>query len=114
MQRLGVAESYRALLRAQRITFSGDSKRLVDGAYVTRLEYLKHKDERDPLKIAQLVQIAHQARNIIAKNLVQGVRTAENADTYALRITSETEINSNDSIKKAPKGKIGSGCCQST
>ncbi|KAJ8329060.1 hypothetical protein BDV3_006285 [Batrachochytrium dendrobatidis] len=108
-----VIASYRALLRAERKTFSGDNKRIIDAAKATRLEYFKNKDEQDPAKIDQLIQIAQQARTIISRNIVQGVQAKSNSDLYSLRITDETEINSNDTIKQASKNGTKHKCCQS-
>ncbi|KAI8929338.1 hypothetical protein BC831DRAFT_509256 [Entophlyctis helioformis] len=107
--------SFRALLRAQRKTFQGDALQIANAARYTRQEFLKNKDVESPEEISKLVRIAKDAATLITRNVVQGVRKPATNDTYVLKITRDTEVNSNDTIKLAGKGavnKAAGGCCQ--
>ncbi|KAL2913033.1 hypothetical protein HK105_207488 [Polyrhizophydium stewartii] len=110
-----VLAAYRGLLRAQRKTFRNDGARIADAARFTRNEFLKNKkDISDPAKLEQLVQVAEQASALITHNVVQAVRKPTSSELFELRITPDTELGSNDSIKKArgaSVGAVGTGCC---
>ncbi|KAG0166208.1 hypothetical protein DFQ28_007712 [Apophysomyces sp. BC1034] len=51
------------------------------------------------LKELQKLALADQVATLLRQNVVQGVPLSE--DTYKLRITKETELGDNDSIRKA-------------
>ncbi|KAJ7940799.1 RF-1 domain-containing protein [Mycena leptocephala] len=78
--------AYRQLLRASSFTFSGD-ERILQG----------------DLRTLQNV-LAREIATIVRKNLVQATRidSSDNPDTWRVRITEETELGSNDSIKNPP------------
>ena len=81
----------------------------------TKTEFRKNQSEQDPTKIKQLIESANEAANIIRRNIVQGVKADNKEDVYSesivrlikliafkeLRITKDTEVNDNDSIKIA-------------
>ena len=79
-----------------------------DARIYTRREFEKNAHETDPQSLALLYRVAEQAEVIIRKNLVQGVLKDEKDNTFELRITKDTEVNDNLSIK----GGSSSGGCQ--
>jgi len=58
-----------------------------------RNEFLKHKSETDPSKIAELIAVAESAETFLRRNVVQGVQT--NRSTFRVRITEDTELQDN-------------------
>mmetsp|Transcript_1712 Transcript_1712/g.5172 ORF Transcript_1712/g.5172 Transcript_1712/m.5172 type:complete len:99 (-) Transcript_1712:133-429(-) len=63
--------AYRALLRAQRKTFSGDAEMMKAASARLKGEFIKHKDETDKAKISFLVEEARKAEDFLLKNVVQ-------------------------------------------
>ncbi|TPX62898.1 hypothetical protein PhCBS80983_g00075 [Powellomyces hirtus] len=113
-----VLRAYKDLLRAQRKTFEQDVFQISQAHQYTRQQFLKEKDETDPVKLAKLVKTAYQAATIIRKNVVQGVKSEKKDDAYLLKLDAEKEINSNDTIKLAkerqPAQRTGNApqrCC---
>ncbi|GAA5848609.1 hypothetical protein JCM8547_004572 [Rhodosporidiobolus lusitaniae] len=127
------ASAYRALLRAQRITFKGDDFALKAAHAQTRIIFnrfipsasasvspfsadpslppapdLKPKEgeltsEEVDEHIAGALEIAQYLRT----NVVQGVKTADG--NYALRIHKDTERGDNDTIKVAKASRAAGG-----
>lgn len=60
-----------------------------------RNEFAKHKNETDPSKIAELISVAEGAEKFLRCNVVQGVQT--DRGTFRLRITEDTELQTNAS-----------------
>ncbi|GAA5862235.1 hypothetical protein JCM3774_004833 [Rhodotorula dairenensis] len=120
------AAAYRALLRAQRLTFKGDEfalkaahqqtrvlfNRFIPSASASRSPFsatmtadsslpppsLAPEGELTPAKVDEHIAGAFEIAAFLRKNVVQGIRTDEG--NYSLRIHDETERGDNDSIKK--------------
>ncbi|SCV68981.1 BQ2448_2001 [Microbotryum intermedium] len=106
------ASAYRALLRAQRITFKGDDYALQKAHQQTRILFNKFlpsasalqqagpSSERPSLSSTEIdehIQSAHEIAAYLRKNVVQGIRNEEG--NYTLRFTEETERGDNSTIK---------------
>ena len=63
-----------------------------------RKEFLKHKRETDPSKIAELISVAESAEKFLRHNVVQGVQTDRN--TFRLRITEDTQLQDNAKLPR--------------
>ncbi|KAJ1567695.1 Mitochondrial zinc maintenance protein 1, mitochondrial [Nowakowskiella sp. JEL0078] len=92
--------AFRALLRAQRITFEGDLINRNSAKQHTKKLFLENKNVTDPEKINELINVAYDAEKIIRQNVVQGVRKAtsdaENKPVFELKIREETEKGDNN------------------
>ncbi|KAM0792462.1 hypothetical protein ACM66B_005137 [Microbotryomycetes sp. NB124-2] len=122
------AAAYRAMLRAQRITFKGDDFALQRAYEQTRILFNKFvpsaqrrasvaaslptnsafapgpTPEDRPLtsqEVDEHITTAFEIAQYLRKNVVQGVRNE--TGNYSLRITDDTERGDNDSIKMPPK-----------
>ncbi|KAK4058648.1 hypothetical protein OIO90_000092 [Microbotryomycetes sp. JL221] len=121
------ASAYRAMLRAQRVTFKGDEFALQRAYEQTRILFNKFTPSAQatssvaasrsdsafapgptPMdraltsqEIDEHIQTAFEIAQYLRKNVVQGVRNDEG--NYALRITEDTERGDNDTIKAPPK-----------
>ena len=100
-QRQRAVALYRTLMRTTRDLFRGDQRALLAARQETRRRFLSAKEERDPAKIDEGLDMGEQVNYILKHNVVQGVadKEAENA-TYKLRFTEHTELGSNDTIKQ--------------
>lgn len=88
-----VLSCYRSLHRTRLKVFRDDSFALEAGKQRIRTEFLKHKNETDPAKIAELIQMAEGAEKVLRCNIVQGIQTDNG--TFRLRITEDTELQNN-------------------
>ena len=88
-----VLSCYRSLHRTRLKVFRDDSFALEAGKQRIRTEFLKHKNETDPAKIAELIQMAEGAEKVLRCNIVQGIQTDNG--TFRLRITEDTEVQNN-------------------
>ena len=88
-------------MRTTRDLFRGDQRALLAARQETRQRFLSAKEERDPAKIDEGLDMGEQVNYILKHNVVQGVadKEAKNA-TYKLRFTEHTELGSNDTIKQ--------------
>ncbi|KAF8061565.1 hypothetical protein FPV67DRAFT_1509434 [Lyophyllum atratum] len=92
---------YRTLYRASNSTFAGDSHVLQAFRMKMRNDAIAARAIIDPETYEQQTQFGRE-------NVVQGVKvpnaqnTAEGKDTFRLRLTKDTELGSNDSIKDPP------------
>ncbi|KAJ7063154.1 RF-1 domain-containing protein [Mycena amicta] len=96
--------AYRQLFRAATLTFAGDDAVLQAFRAKIRQDALVAKQATDPSVYEQHNALAREISDILRKNIVQASRTAH-PDTWALRITRDTELGSNDSVKNA-KGLV--------
>ncbi|KAJ1957760.1 hypothetical protein IWQ62_005021 [Dispira parvispora] len=92
---------YRAVWRAGRTTFRGDTQAQRSLQRTLREKFDAQRKETDPLKIAEDIKMGRQVANILYRNVVQGVR--DNAsDRYQLQLDeSRHEINPNPPFKKS-------------
>ncbi|KDE06970.1 hypothetical protein MVLG_02708 [Microbotryum lychnidis-dioicae p1A1 Lamole] len=105
--------AYRALLRAQRITFKGDEYALNKAHQQTRVLFNKFIPSASALRnqagpslerpslsateIDEHIQSAHEIAAYLRKNVVQGIRNEDG--NYTLRFTEETERGDNSTIR---------------
>ena len=88
-----VLSCYRSLHKTRLKVFRDDSFALEAGKQRIKTEFLKHKNETDPTKIAELIQMAEGAEKVLRCNIVQGIQTDNR--TFRLRITEDTELQNN-------------------
>ncbi|KAF7338423.1 hypothetical protein MVEN_02068100 [Mycena venus] len=100
--RAAARSAYRQLLRASSSTFSGDERVLQAFRLKIRQDAVGARDITDPVAYEQRNTLAREIAAIVRKNLVQATRATENTDTWRVRITDETELGSNDTIKNPP------------
>lgn len=100
--------AYRNLLRAQRLTFKGDDAVLRAAYERTRKEYEDNRNVGDAVKVQDLIVQANETAEFVRRLVVQGVRNEAN-DAYQLRITKDTALGDNESIKQHRKRQIEQG-----
>ncbi|KAI9493063.1 hypothetical protein BDB00DRAFT_872780 [Zychaea mexicana] len=119
--RQAVIAAYRTLLRTQREVFGEDIRAIQAAKKETHSRFMQNKDETNVDVLEEKLKLADQVTSLLRKNVVQGVAQGSD-DMYKLRITKDTELGDNDSIKKAKgshrknrKGKAAAaqGCCGS-
>ncbi|KAF7295061.1 C-CAP/cofactor C-like domain-containing protein [Mycena indigotica] len=92
--------AYRQLFRAATATFAGDEPVLQAFRTKMRQDALVASSVTDPAAYEQHNTLAREISVILRKNIVQASRTQQ-SDTWTLRITEDTELGSNDSVKSA-------------
>ncbi|KAI8087718.1 uncharacterized protein B0P05DRAFT_532009 [Gilbertella persicaria] len=110
-------QAYRHLLKTQREVFANDHRAILAAKKETYARFMQSKDETNTDILEEKFNLARQVATLLRRNVIQGVPKDEN--TYKLRITKDTELGDNDSIKKAKniyrkKGKKHQhtgGCC---
>ncbi|PWN47819.1 hypothetical protein IE53DRAFT_348587 [Violaceomyces palustris] len=96
---------YKKLLRTTRKTFAGDENAVLAAKLETRRRFKEAAKETDPVKIEEGLDMADEIVTVFRKNVVQG-KWSDSSRAYHLRMTPETELGSNDSIKKARQQQI--------
>ncbi|KAJ7632468.1 RF-1 domain-containing protein [Roridomyces roridus] len=99
--RAAARSSYRQLLRASSSTFSGDTPVLRAFRAKIRQDAVVARDITDPVAYAQHNTLGLEIATILKKNIVQAARV-DDADTWRVRITEDTELGSNESVKNPP------------
>ncbi|ORZ03844.1 hypothetical protein BCR43DRAFT_467629 [Syncephalastrum racemosum] len=113
--RQAVLSAYRMLLRTQREVFGEDLRTIQAARKETRARFMQNKDESNVDVIEEKLKTADQIASLLRRNVVQGV--SEGEGTFKLRITKDTELGDNDSIKLAKgshrknRKKVAAGCC---
>ncbi|KAJ6496527.1 RF-1 domain-containing protein [Mycena vitilis] len=97
--RTAARSAYRQLLRASSSTFRGDENVLRAFRLKIRQDAVRARETTDPAVYEQHNALAREIASIVRKNLVQASRTDDTAETWRVRITEETEMGSNESIK---------------
>jgi len=92
--------AYRSIFRAAGSTFSGDPEILRAFVAKTRNDFVAARSQTDETAYAESVKFANEVAQVLRKNLVQG--RLQQDGVYNLRITPETELGSNDTIKNPP------------
>ncbi|KAI9276965.1 hypothetical protein BDA99DRAFT_494551 [Phascolomyces articulosus] len=108
--------AYRTLLRTQREVFGEDMRAIQAAKKETHARFMQNKDETNVDVLEEKLKLADQVTSLLRKNVVQGVPREDN--TYELRITKDTELGDNDTIKNAKgshrknrKKAAQQGCC---
>ncbi|KAK7689118.1 hypothetical protein QCA50_007809 [Cerrena zonata] len=100
--RASARAAYRDLLRAASTTFAGDPT--VQNAFRLKMrnEILPSSSTTDPSQFEQKVTLAREVADVLRKNIVQARKVnspSAEQDRYQLRITKDTELGDNESIK---------------
>jgi len=101
--------AYRALFRASAATFRGDQRILKAFREKIRSEAQAGRSEINSEAYAARVKLGYEVADVLLKNVVQGVKTErsvsrngsgeEKQEVWKLRLTKDTELGSNESIK---------------
>lgn len=89
--------AYRSIFRAASSTFKGDPEILRAFSLKTRGDFITARSQTDEVAYAENVKVANEIAQILRKNFVQG--RLQQDGVYNLRITPDTELGSNESIK---------------
>ncbi|KAJ7470602.1 RF-1 domain-containing protein [Mycena latifolia] len=98
--RASARSAYRSLLRASSSTFAGDEPVLRAFRSKIRQDAIAARDTTDPAVYEQHNALAREIAAILRKNFVQAARL--DGDTWRVRITKDTELGSNETIKNPP------------
>ncbi|KAF8626261.1 hypothetical protein AX15_004936 [Amanita polypyramis BW_CC] len=104
--RASARSAYRNLYRVASLTFRGDA--VVLGAFRQKMrqDAILSRSITNLKEYQQQEQLARDVADVLRKNVVQGVKVAEDPhsgfDTWRLHFRPETEMGSNDTIKKLP------------
>ncbi|KAI8636209.1 hypothetical protein BD408DRAFT_99631 [Parasitella parasitica] len=111
-----VIQAYRHLLKTQKQVFATDLKSVAAARKETYSRFMQSKDETNTDILEEKLQLAGQVETLLRKNVIQGVPQGNN--TFKLRITEDTELGDNDTIKntkninrKERAHKHTGGCC---
>ncbi|KAG7452677.1 uncharacterized protein BT62DRAFT_1070416 [Guyanagaster necrorhizus] len=94
--------AYRQLYRASTVTFSGDEPVLRAFRSKLREDALSGQAEKNPVHYQEQIDGALKIAAFLRHNVIQASRVADKEDTWSLKITKDTELGSNDSIKNPP------------
>ncbi|TFK42986.1 RF-1 domain-containing protein [Crucibulum laeve] len=102
--RASARSAYRNLYRAASNTFSGDELVLKAFRQKMRTDALNAQTATEPETYQQHIQLGREIADILRRNVVQAVKvpepeSAEGSETWRVRITKDTELGDNDSIK---------------
>ncbi|KAJ4469499.1 RF-1 domain-containing protein [Lentinula edodes] len=90
--------AYRSLYRASSSTFGGDVTVLSAFRYKMREDALAYKSETDPSAYEAHATQARDIAQFLRRNVVQATKLPEE-ETWSIRITQDTELGYNDSVK---------------
>ncbi|KAJ7738521.1 RF-1 domain-containing protein [Mycena maculata] len=102
--RAAARSAYRQLLRASSSTFTGDEPILRAFRSKIRQDAVAARGVADVAAYEQHNTLAIEIATILRKNIVQAERVdaSEDTDTWRVRITEDTELGSNDTVKNPP------------
>ncbi|KAF5331059.1 hypothetical protein D9619_006019 [Psilocybe cf. subviscida] len=98
--------AYRDVLRAASVTFAGDRPVLQAFRHKIRGDITK-QDFTNPETFQKQTQLIREVADVLRRNVVQGTRVREPEEVggdgvYQIRLTKDTELGDNDSIKNPP------------
>jgi len=117
--------AYRTLYRAASSTFAGDDHVLKAFKSKMRSEALIATSITAPEEYQRQIQLTQDIANVLKKNVVQAAKVddRDESETWRIRITADTELGDNETIKQpAPRSsrslrksekEIPLRCCQS-
>lgn len=78
--------------------------------------YIENRNLSDPEAVTEKLQFAKDIDTILRQNVVQGVQSQKDPDTYHIKIREETELGHNETIKlkrsgNRPVTNLGKGGC---
>ncbi|KAF9466338.1 RF-1 domain-containing protein [Collybia nuda] len=100
--------AYRDLWRASSGTFAGDDEVLKAFRSKMRMDAVAAQTVFDPEAYQEQAKLAMEIADVLRKNIVQAARVSEvsehgaDKETWRLRITKDTELGSNETIKNPP------------
>ena len=110
--------AYRHLLRASRLTFSGDSQTLEAAYDRIRNEFRTAKSETDANKIQELIRSAHDNANFLLSQVIQAPLDADTRSYRVVLNAKHSQVIGHEGKLEAPasRGKHQptepeSGCC---
>ncbi|SPO21275.1 related to MZM1  len=96
---------YKRLLRTSRKTFDGDNVAIAAARDETRRRFKAAAQETDAAKIDEGLRMGDEIVSVLRQNVVQG-KWRQDSNAYELRMTKDTELGNNDSIKEARAKQI--------
>ncbi|PWY97545.1 hypothetical protein BCV70DRAFT_166699 [Testicularia cyperi] len=96
---------YKRLLRTSRKTFEGDANAVLAAREETRRRFRIAAQETDPTRIEEGLKTGDEIVSVLRQNVVQG-KWRQDSQAYELRMTQDTELGTNDSIKEARAKQI--------
>ncbi|KAF9533469.1 RF-1 domain-containing protein [Crepidotus variabilis] len=103
--------AYRDALRAASVTFSGDAPVLQAFRMKVRTD-ISQQDASSPELFVKQTQFIREVADVLRKNIVQGERLGESSPenpVYRIRMTKNTELGDNDTIKNPAPTESGRG-----
>ncbi|KAJ6630653.1 RF-1 domain-containing protein [Mycena sp. CBHHK59/15] len=102
--RASARSAYRLLFRAASSTFKGDEPVLRAFRLKVRQDVVAARSVTDPAAYEQHNTLARDIASILRQNVVQAARLddPQKQDTWRVRITEDTELGCNESIKNPP------------
>ncbi|KAL0947074.1 hypothetical protein HGRIS_013215 [Hohenbuehelia grisea] len=103
--RAAARSAYRDVVRAATSTFSGDKPVLLAFRQKMRHDALQAQAITSPTEYEANTALTREIASILRRNIVQATKVSTEADSeelWRLRITKDTELGSNDSIKDPP------------
>ncbi|KAK7014993.1 RF-1 domain-containing protein [Favolaschia claudopus] len=97
--RAAARSAYRQLFRASSSTFAGDERVLEAFRLKIRQDAVAAQNISDPIAYEEKNTLGREIASVVRKNLVQATRKSDDADTWRIRMTHETELGVNDTIK---------------
>ena len=104
-QRQRAVGLYKRLLRTSRKTFDGDAVAIAAARDETRRRFKEAAKETDATKIDEGLKMGDEIVSVLRQNVVQG-KWRQEREAYELRMTKDTELGNNDSIKEARAKQI--------
>jgi hypothetical protein len=103
--RAAARSAYRDLYRASSITFAGDGRMLTAFRAKMKHDSTQYAQNSDPVAYESSIKLTREVADVLRKNVVQAEKVQDNQgqdDLWRIRLTKDTEIGSNDSIKNPP------------
>ncbi|XP_076446906.1 complex III assembly factor LYRM7-like [Babylonia areolata] len=89
-----VLSVFKEIHRTCQFVFAGDAEALAAGRLKINDEFKEKKDETDPQKIEEYIQIASDSAKLLRKTIVQA-KLSEDGTGYSMKITKDTQLNDN-------------------
>jgi len=93
--RLKVLAAFKNLHKARLQTFQNDNRALTAARIEINQNFLKNKEEKDPLKIEELIVVANDAADILRKHVMQFQQVGNNKNHFKLNLTKDTHFSDN-------------------
>mmetsp|Transcript_35148 Transcript_35148/g.45131 ORF Transcript_35148/g.45131 Transcript_35148/m.45131 type:complete len:136 (+) Transcript_35148:82-489(+) len=110
-----VISGFRKLLKLRKVVFAGDEHALKSSANALKSEFLKNKNEEDPIKLAEMIKGIDEVEEMLRFNIVQAKENDEG--NYAVNFTDDHKASMrNDDqelnvITESGVAETKEGCC---